>query len=264
MRVIQSRLINLLVLFALIASIESLDPGLASWSQEFADEYQLRDDEFALREEGIKPGNRINVTSDKIALLSAIALTQSSVSEPLPQILTLGIFSMAETPASVNVFHEPKRYYVTPIRNHWGPGFTTFSWPTDIIERHEIPAGELYARAVFVERGTRSIFPVCLYSGGTAGRVQAYTFVVAPLRDMEIQWWIINARTDSIAVKGRPQPVGANQQYFIQWDCSDDDGLIVDEDEFLLKLKGTYKPRFGRTRTVPLNYRFYHKINLTG
>ncbi|UCG50930.1 MAG: hypothetical protein JSW58_12110 [Candidatus Latescibacterota bacterium] len=264
MRVMQSRLICLLALLAFAASMENFGPGNTTWSQEFTDEYQFRDDEFDPREEGIKADHRINVTSDKIALLSAIALTQFSAFESAPKILTLGIFSMTETAASVDVLQEPKRYHVKPVRNLWGPGFTTFRWPTDIINRHEIPVGELYARAVFVERGTPSIFPVCLYSGESAGNVQAYTFVVAPLREMEIQWWIIDARTDDIAVSSQPQTIGANKHYYIQWDGNDNDGLPVGEGYYLLKLKGTYKPLFGRTRTVPLNYGFYHKFDISG
>jgi hypothetical protein len=235
-----------------------------SLTQEPSDEYCLREDQFDARKEGIKSDRRIDVTSDKIALLSALAVTEAWISTPLPPVLKLGLFATNKIPASVNVFHEPKRYYVTPVRESWGPGFASFTWPSDIIQRQQVPPGELYGRAVVVERGIRAVFPICLYSGETAGAVEEYDFVVAPLRDMEIRWWIISVETDSVMVAGEPQRIGANEEYFIKWRCTHGEGISAPEGEYRLKLQGVYKPPFARKRTVSVNYRFHHKADLSG
>ncbi len=252
------------ILVLVLTSCVAFNTNNSSRGQEFSDEYQLREDQFDSRKEGIKADKRIDVSSDKIALLSALAVTTASVSTPLPPVLKLGLFAVRNTPASVNVFHEPKSYYVTPIRESWGPGFTTFAWPTDIIQRQQVPFGELFGRAIFVERGIRTIFPVCLYAGDTAGKVEAYTFVVAPLREMEIQWWIIDGETDGITVSSEPQKIGANEKYFIEWRCLDSEGRSAPEGDYVLKLQGVYDPPFARKRTVSVNYRFYHKADLSG
>ena len=123
----------------------------ASYAQVETDRYQLRQDDYDLRHEGIKDQVTKNVTSDRIDLLSALIVTNFSVPEPIPPVLVFGFYTKKKIPASVQIFYEPKLYYVEAAEESWGPGNVTFRWPTDIMQRHRIPYQGLYARAVHVE-----------------------------------------------------------------------------------------------------------------
>lgn len=234
----------------------------AAYSQEYKDAYQSRQDEFDPRKEGIKEFKTKPVTSDKIVLLSALIHTDISEQAPMPEAIQLGFYTEQRAPVSVEIFCEPKLYYVDPLRENWGPGMATFTWPTEIMKRHQIPADDLYARAVLVEQATRTLFPAFFYFRESPSAVQVYEFIVAPLRKMQMQYWIIDADSDSLIITGTEQSIGANKQRNITWDGRDDFGNEVPEGEYLLKLQGTYKPQFGRRRTISVNYRFLHKTKL--
>jgi hypothetical protein len=233
-----------------------------AYSQETEDGYRLRQDEFDPRKEGIKEHRTKPVCSDKIVLLSALIKTALAGKAPMPDVIRLGFYTEEKTRASVEIIHEPKLYYVDPIRQEWGPGLATFRWPTTIIQRYEISPDELYARATFIERGERTVFPACLYFEDPPGVVEEYRFVVAPLREMLVQYWIVDLKADTIVVAGTQQSIAANEHRLITWDGTDRLGREVPEGEYLLKLEGTYKPRFEKKRKVPVSYRFFHKTRL--
>ena len=231
--------------------------------QTIDDKYQFRNDQYDPRIEGIKAQKSTNVSSDKIVLLSAVIQTNIKDVIPMPEIINLGIFTKNKTIASVSLSYEPKLYYVDPARKYWGPGFATFRWSTEIMQRHKIPLGRLYARAVFVKQGKRIMFPVYLYFQELPSEVHEYTFVVVPLRQMNLRYWILDYDTEEPVVTGTQQNIGENKKYPIIWDCRDENGNRIPEGNYLLKLQGTYRERLGRTRTVSVSYRFYHKNTLT-
>ena len=232
-------------------------------SQELSDEYQARNDEYDPRHEGIRDVSSVNVTEDKIALLSALMLTSASLGETLPDVLKLGFFTPAATPMSISIFHQAERYYVTPLRDQWGPGLSVFKWPANIMRRRRIRGDGLFARAVFVEHGERSLFPACLYSGESADTVTGYSFVVAPLQKMALHWWIMEAQSEAIVATGQAPQVQAHEQFFIRWDGGDDRNFDVAEIDYVLKIEGKFKPPFGRSRTVSMSYQFTHRPTLS-
>jgi hypothetical protein len=237
-------------------------PASSVYSQENRDSYRLREDQFDPRKEGIKEYKIKPVTSDKIVLISALIGTDLSYEIPMPGTIKLGFYTTQRTAASVGVSCEPKSYYVDPLWDHWGPGIAVFKWPTDIMERYQIPPDELFAKATFVEQANRIVYPVCLYFRDLPDTVRGYQFVVTPLRKMKMQYWIMDVDTDDFIVTGTQQSVDAYKQNVITWNCRDDMGNDVQDGEYLLKVQGIYKPRFGKQRTVSVSYRFYHKTNL--
>lgn len=234
-----------------------------AYSQKSQDAYQLRQDEFDPRKEGIKEHKIKPVTGDKIILLSALITNALLAQAPIPDLIQLGFYTEEKTAASVEIRWDPKLYYVDPIREIWGPGIAIFKWPTEIMQRHQIPPAELYARAIFIERAERRLFPACLYFQDLPRAVEEYRFVVTPLRTMQMLYWIIDVETDSVKVVGAQQEIRANKELEITWDGLDDSGNEVPEGEYLLKLQGTYKPRFGKPHTVSVSYHFYHKTEFT-
>lgn len=233
----------------------------SAYSRENRDSYRLREDQFDPRREGIKEYKIKPVTSDKIVLLSALISTDLSDEIPMPGTIKLGFYTTQRTAASVGVSYEPKLYYVDPLWDHWGPGIAIFKWPTDIIESYQIPPDELFAKATFVKQANRTVYPVCLYFQDLPDTVRGYQFVVTPLRKMKMQYWIIDADTDDFLVTGIQQSIDAYKQHVITWNCMDDAGNEVRDGEYLLKVQGIYKPRFGKQRTVSVSYRFYHKTD---
>lgn len=227
------------------------------------DSYQLREDQYDLREEGIKSDRRQAVTSDRIALLSATIATDVLDSDSLPTVIHLGIYANRIANPDVSISYDPLLYYVNPIRDKWGPGFDVFSWPTEIMKRNLIPSNDLYARAVQVRQAERIIFPVCLYSQDVPGSVQQYKFVISPLRNMQVQYWIINANTEEIVVTGPRRNVREDDNLNINWICRDAQGKIVPDGDFVLKIRGSFRDRLGRRRFVDISYQFLHKGNLS-
>lgn len=235
----------------------------AIYAQVETDRYQLRQDDYDLRHEGIKDQVTKNVNSDRIDLLSALIVTNFSVSEPCPPVLVFGFYTKKKTPASVQISYEPKRYYVEPAEESWGPGNVTFRWPTDIIQRHRIPYKGLYARAVHVEQGQRILFPGCLYSGALPDSVLEYQFWISPQRSMRVNFKILEGVTETLIYNGTQQRVGQNKQLMLTWNGLDNNGRLVPAGEYILKIEGSYRTRLGRRREVSVPYRFYHRIRLT-
>lgn len=222
------------------------------------DAFQLRADEFDQRREGIKAEIRTPVDSDQILVLSAMAqLEPSNLKPPLTQI-SLGILTVDRTRLNVVIEHERSRYFVEPTRDEWGPGLSVFTWPTDIMQRHNIQAADLFVRAATFENNQRSLYPGVLYSGKPAGHVVAYSFVVAPLRDMALTWCIANAESEEIVISANPGNVEGNRPYYIEWLWRDPGSETPEEGVYSLKLEGTYQlPLVGR-RTVSLTHLFRH------
>ena len=259
-----------MVIFFLLLSVNLfsyvfLMPKFTSnvYSQQIDDKYQIRRDDYDLRREGIKPQKSRPVTSDRIVLLSALIRTEIFDITQLPKDINLGFYCDKKTSPSVSVFYEPKLYYVDFLRKYWGPGFMKFCWPTEIMLRNEIQPHQLFARSVFIKQGIRTIFPVCLYYRNLPNVVREYRFIVTPLMKMNLRYWIIDVNTEKPVITGPVESVGKHKKRLITWNCRDFNNKIIPEGEYILKLQGTYKDRFGRKRICSVDYRFCHKNNLS-
>jgi len=262
-------IISILTLFQLIliSQVNTLGlnasiPNFMFSFQKLDDSYQYREDQYDARMEGIKPHRNQQVSSDKIVMLSAVAETDISIPTSMPVMMKLGLFTNKKMPISINISNRAKRYYVDPVQKNRGPGLSSFKWPTQIMRKHKISIDGLYARATFLEKGKRILFPVFLYHNNLPNSIQKYHFIFAPLKRMQLKYWILDAKTESFIVNGMNQRANESKAYLIDWDCRDSNGTEVSEGIYIIKISGIYADRMGRTRTVTVSYQFYHKPEL--
>lgn len=229
--------------------------------QQQDDSYQYREDDYDPRHEGIKSTKRQDVTSDKIELLSATVLIDVPEIYSDSLLIHLGIYTPEPVSPKIDVSYDRKLYYMDPVRDWWGPGFSTFKWPGDIIVRNQIPLNELHARAILIEDGKRIFYPACLYYGQFPDSIYQYQFLIVPLMPMEIQYRIIEAKSETSISSGSLGKVKANQTRPIIWRFIDEQGTSSADGEYVLRLDGSYRNSVGQLKKVNVAYRFTHRSN---
>jgi hypothetical protein len=227
--------------------------------QQQDDSYQYREDEYDPRSEGIKSNKQQDVTSDKIELLSAKVLFDLPEQNSDSALIHLGFYTLDQVSPEVNVAYDLRNYYMDPVREQWGPGLSTFKWPSDIIVRNHIPLDELHARAVLIKGGKRRFYPVCIYFNQLPDFIQQYYFVITPLMTMEIQYQIIDANSETIIFNDSLGKVDENQIKSIIWQCIDEKGTLLKDGEYTLRLDGSYRNSIGQLKKLNVAYSFIHK-----
>ena len=254
-----SPLLCMVLLLGLFVALPIDRPGQPAYSQPDEDAYKKRYEGGDPRWEGIVADKRTPKNADRILLLSALIQTAFPDDIQMPDVIHLGFYTQEEAAPTVEILDDPKRYYVVPIREVWGPGLATFEWSTEIMKRHGVSPENLRARATLLEQGEQTLFPACLYFEELPQEVEQYRFTVAPLTRMLIQHWIVDLEADTVVVTGTQHLLDRNQDHTIVWDGCDRLGNKVSEGEYLLKLEGIFKPRYEERRKVPVIFRFFHK-----